>query len=218
MLQLNPGYKAPDDYKPILKETKIPLPVCAHNTAWCLFLVFEISSLVYHLYTRSWSYSHSCAKILFTLFRCRSTRFIIPIWDYLTFPMLPSRIMYHCLNCLWEQMCCLFIQFIYNKLLALPVIKSYPFLKRFNESLFRFWAFTLCCWLFQGKAHPGHSVIGVLLGPESNTQKRLQEVWSTHEYRIFYLAESSLKTVCLFRLLTSYMYVGNWSYNKSIWD
>ncbi|KAK3120774.1 hypothetical protein QOZ80_8BG0641610 [Eleusine coracana subsp. coracana] len=31
MLRLNPGYKAPDDYKPILKETKIPLQVKAHS-------------------------------------------------------------------------------------------------------------------------------------------------------------------------------------------
>jgi len=30
ILQLNPGYKAPDDYKPLLKETKIPLPTEAH--------------------------------------------------------------------------------------------------------------------------------------------------------------------------------------------
>ncbi|KQJ94735.1 atrophin-1 isoform X2 [Brachypodium distachyon] len=30
ILQLNPGYKAPDDYKPLLKETKIPLPTKAH--------------------------------------------------------------------------------------------------------------------------------------------------------------------------------------------
>lgn len=28
ILHLNPGYKAPEDYKPLLKETKIPLPVC----------------------------------------------------------------------------------------------------------------------------------------------------------------------------------------------
>ncbi|CAD6266372.1 unnamed protein product [Miscanthus lutarioriparius] len=27
------------------------------------------------------------------------------------------------------------------------------------------------------EAHPGHNIIGVLLGPESNTQKRLHEVW-----------------------------------------
>uniref|UniRef100_A0A3B6TGE6 K Homology domain-containing protein n=1 Tax=Triticum aestivum TaxID=4565 RepID=A0A3B6TGE6_WHEAT len=30
ILQLNPAYKAPDDYKPLLKETKIPLPTEAH--------------------------------------------------------------------------------------------------------------------------------------------------------------------------------------------
>ncbi|XP_062195567.1 extensin-like isoform X2 [Phragmites australis] len=30
ILRLNPGYKAPDDYKPLLKETKIPLPAKAH--------------------------------------------------------------------------------------------------------------------------------------------------------------------------------------------
>jgi splicing factor 1 len=33
ILQLNPGYKAPDDYKPLLKETKIPLPVCKCTAA-----------------------------------------------------------------------------------------------------------------------------------------------------------------------------------------
>uniref|UniRef100_A0A0A9H3D7 K Homology domain-containing protein n=1 Tax=Arundo donax TaxID=35708 RepID=A0A0A9H3D7_ARUDO len=31
ILRLNPGYKAPDDYKPLLKETKIPLPAKAHQ-------------------------------------------------------------------------------------------------------------------------------------------------------------------------------------------
>jgi len=30
----------------------------------------------------------------------------------------------------------------------------------------------------QAEAHPGHNIIGVLLGPESSTQKRLHEVWS----------------------------------------
>ncbi|XP_062191758.1 branchpoint-bridging protein-like [Phragmites australis] len=31
ILCLNPGYNAPDDYKPLLKETKIPLPAKAHQ-------------------------------------------------------------------------------------------------------------------------------------------------------------------------------------------
>ncbi|KAL6856994.1 hypothetical protein ACP4OV_018376 [Aristida adscensionis] len=30
ILRLNPGYKAPEDYKPLLRETKIPLPAKAH--------------------------------------------------------------------------------------------------------------------------------------------------------------------------------------------
>ncbi|CAN6279876.1 unnamed protein product [Urochloa humidicola] len=30
ILRLNPGYKVPEDYKPVLKETKIPLPAEAH--------------------------------------------------------------------------------------------------------------------------------------------------------------------------------------------
>lgn len=28
ILRLNPGYKVPENYKPVLKETIIPLPVC----------------------------------------------------------------------------------------------------------------------------------------------------------------------------------------------
>jgi hypothetical protein len=130
MLRLNPGYKAPDDYKPILKETKIPLPVCAHNTAWCLFFcIWNFIIGLSLIYKKLLIFLFLCHDSLYTLlFRCRSTGFIIPIWGYLSFPMLCSRIMYHHLNCLWEQMCCLFIQFICNKLLVLPV-KVILFLK-----------------------------------------------------------------------------------------
>ncbi|AQK85202.1 hypothetical protein ZEAMMB73_Zm00001d037922, partial [Zea mays] len=28
ILRLNPGYKTPENYKPVLRETKIPVPVC----------------------------------------------------------------------------------------------------------------------------------------------------------------------------------------------
>jgi hypothetical protein len=28
LLKLNPSYKAPPDYKPLLKEARIPVPVC----------------------------------------------------------------------------------------------------------------------------------------------------------------------------------------------
>jgi len=39
ILHLNPGYKVLENYKPVLKETKIPLPVCRSTTCctYCLF-------------------------------------------------------------------------------------------------------------------------------------------------------------------------------------
>ncbi|CAK9176635.1 unnamed protein product [Ilex paraguariensis] len=40
ILELNPSYKAPADYKPLFKESKVPIPVSQNSILACLFTAF----------------------------------------------------------------------------------------------------------------------------------------------------------------------------------
>lgn len=83
ILRLNPGYKAPADYKPLLKEAKVPIPVSIVAILFKPFIFWWLDPLADVIHRGS---SNLCSSPDF-IYRCYMHR---RCWLLPPFELLPS--------------------------------------------------------------------------------------------------------------------------------